>query len=231
MSTPSSSSPIITSRPAPPFLAVTLVSVLLFGASGAWAQGLQDDIDQAAPGDTVLVAPGSYSRAVTVDKSITILADGPGEVRLAGIGGVLATVVGIIFDGSLNPVPGELVAAGDALTFEDCTFESSIRAVRVLAGAQNVVLRRCFFDATLEAVSLDPGVMSVSLVECTLTDCTLGLVGNDAMTCPGGPARTAATRCEAPCGRVQITDCVFSGGDRQIQLAGDYTPTLHRNWW
>ncbi|WP_193368411.1 hypothetical protein [Pelagibius marinus] len=51
----------------------------------AAGQSIQDAVDAAAPGDTVLVGPGTYNENVTIDKAITLLsAEGRGSTVIQG---------------------------------------------------------------------------------------------------------------------------------------------------
>ncbi len=207
--------------------AALLVIGLIAQAQPLRAQSLQDWIDQASPGDTVLVPPGDYSRPVTMHKDITLLAEGGGTVRLAGLTGSLGSVVGIVFDGSLQVAPGVLATVGSGLFVKDCTFTGAIRGIRLVSGAEDVHIRGCTFDNVLEAVLLDEGVLAVRVENSVFTDITIGIAGPDSLECQSGGNRQAANRCPgAACGRVEIANVTMNGGGRQIVLAGDYVLSI-----
>jgi hypothetical protein len=169
------------------------------------------------------VAPGDYSRLITVDKAITLLAEGPGEARLGGISGSLALVVGLVLDGNLGPGAGFLAQVGSGLRFNSCTFRNSFLGAQVTSGAKDVLFRDCTFNSHLVAVNLEEGVASVTLDGTEVVDCTLGLIRPDSLVCDTPSGRVPAERCDSgPCGRIEILNSTFVGGSRQLVLAGDY---------
>jgi len=216
-------SPFTPGSGAPAWIPVTVLLAGTVAAASAPAQSLQVLIDQAAPGDTVLVATQDYGRRITVDKPITLLAAEPGAPRLGGLSGSQATVIGLTLDGSVAPEPGTLVEAGSDLSLLDCTFRNATRGAMVLAGAERVLFDHCRFDGPIEAAGLAVGAVSAAFVSCQVTGSAVGIIGEDAFTCDGGAGRAPAERCSSgPCGRLEITACTFTGGDYQVQLFGSY---------
>src|SRR5262245_12349292 len=50
-------------------------------------QSIQAAIEAASPGDTVLVAPGTYNESLTINKSIHLISlDGAGSTIINGVG-------------------------------------------------------------------------------------------------------------------------------------------------
>lgn len=216
------------SRPGPlAGLAVAVTALLTGAAASVWAQGLQTRIDQASPGDTVLVPDGDYAKRVTVDKPITLLPEGPGVPRLVGLSGSQATVVGLALDGSLSAQAGTLVEAGTGLTVRDCSFRSAIRGAAVLDGAQEVRFDHCLFDGTIETANLAPGAVSTTFDSCRIVGSAIGITGGPGFACGGGTERVPAERCAGGgCGSLEIAGCTFTGGDYHIQVAGDFLLTV-----
>lgn len=216
------------SRPGPlAGIAVAVTALLTGAAASVWAQSLQTRIDQASPGDTVFVPDGDYAKRVTVDKPITLLPEGPGVPRLAGLSGSQATVVGLALDGSLSAQAGTLVEAGTGLTVRDCSFRSAIRGAAVLEGAEGVLFDRCLFDGPIETASLAPGVVSATFDSCRIVGSAVGITGGSGFSCGGGTERAPAERCTGGgCGSLEIEGCTFTGGDYHIQIAGDFVLTI-----
>jgi len=92
---------------------------------------IADAVRAAAPGDTVLVAPGHYVETVVLDRRIALAAaDGPGGVTLAappGAGPALlaaaenCVVHGLTVRGSVPDAPAVRVAPGAGLVMTACT--------------------------------------------------------------------------------------------------------------
>lgn len=203
--------------------AIPVLIGLLVEAQPLHAQSLQDRIDDASPGDTVLVPPGDYSRPVTMHKDITLLAEGGGVSRLSGLTGSLGSVVGIQFDGNLQSVPGELTTAGSGLLLKECSFTGAIRGTRVVSGAEDVHIRDCSFDGVLEAIYLDQGILGIRIENSMFVEFTIGIAGPDTFECGTGGSRQEANRCPGSnCGRVEITGVTMNGGGQHVSIAGDY---------
>ena len=167
------------------------------------------------------VAPGDYTKAVTVDKAITLIAQGPGPSRVVGLSGSLAKVVGIAFDGDLAVGPVTLVTCESGLTIEACTFVGGIRGVKVAGGAEDVLLQDCTFNNYIEAMAVDPGVGSVRVVGTDFLSCSVGINASDTLSCPGG-SRAPAARCQTgECGEIVLEDVYFEQGDDHIRAGGD----------
>lgn len=213
--------------PAPGILTLGMIPALLLSDTGSApaARSLQDAIDAALPGDTVWVAPGDYPRPVTVTKDITILAQGSG-VRMAGISGSEATVVGITLDGSLRPGGDTMVRSGSDMTFLQCSFVGSTSGVTVQSGAEQVRLEDCTFDGLVQAIRLEADAGSVFLTRCELNECGVGIT-SDAFLCEDAPSRAPAQRCaRGECGRLSLVKVRITGGEQQISLGGNFFLTM-----
>jgi hypothetical protein len=212
--------------PAPGLLAGSLLAWSFLGPAAS-AQTLQDAIDEASPGDTIRIDPGDYVRPVTVDKAITLVPGTPGTVRLAGISGGAATVVGITFDGTLAAKTVTLASCESGLRFVDCVFQGpGTRGALVRAGAEGVTFEGCGFASLIEAVGLEAGAVSLTLEDTEVTECILALVGPDVPFCDDGPGREPAARCASGCGTITLTGVRFTGGDSHITISGDYTVSI-----
>jgi hypothetical protein len=175
---------------------------------------LQGALDASGPGDTVLVAPGTYPKAVTVDVAVLVQPDpglaGPTPV-LAGVTGSAATFRGLAFDGGLEPLRGVVVEAGTGLALEDCALADGVVGVEA-TGSCTVTGSLTNF---LTGIVVFPGVPVEVTAE--FTDCQTGLGAFGPLAAPP-PGRTPAPECAVPA--VRIIDCRFAGGQTGIDADG-----------
>jgi hypothetical protein len=158
-----------------PRLAVAAVLVAALAAPAAAARrvpadfaSLQSAIDASAPGDTVLVAPGTYAERVTIVSPLTLRAEGaPGSVVLdAGHGGPAVLSMGLasaprlegfrLTNGSGRDLGGAtlggvLAVVGGRLDALDCTFDGGQATYGGLTGATGatVSFRRCAWNGAV----------------------------------------------------------------------------------
>ncbi len=98
---------------------------LLVG-NGGYAT-IQEAINAASDGDTILIAPGTWSENLTVDKAVTLVGSGSGDdpstATILNPGGTALTISGDINDGG---------SAG--VTIKGINFDGNLAGVRVASG-------------------------------------------------------------------------------------------------
>lgn len=190
----------------------------------AHAQTLQERIDAASPGETIVVSAGTYARPVTVDKAIVL--QGEGEVRLAGLSGSLATVENITFDGSLVAQPA-IITAGTDLTLTACEVTAGVAGLAVVGTGVQVL--NCNFTDVVTAITLlsDTGL---EMIGGGFLNCDQGVVHEADIQCTDG-SREPASSCQGPCAPVTLTNVSFDGGTRHLVLAGNWQVEIKTcNW-
>ncbi|MEI8410431.1 MULTISPECIES: right-handed parallel beta-helix repeat-containing protein [unclassified Kribbella] len=90
---------------------------------------ITDAVRAAGPGDVVLIAPGSYTESVVLDRSVAVTAEhGPGSVTITGtpgsavltVDGLECTLRGLVLRGS-GDGPAVQISSGAGVLVEDCT--------------------------------------------------------------------------------------------------------------
>ncbi|MDX3076799.1 right-handed parallel beta-helix repeat-containing protein [Streptomyces sp. MI02-7b] len=142
------------------------------GGKGAFHR-IADAVRAAAPGDLVVIAPGTWTEAVVLDRAVVLAAEhGRGSVVLAAPAGDRPAVTvdgpdcalhGVTVWGSDEGAPAVAVQPGAGLVMEDCAVEGGRIQVRgpddEEAGTTAVMLRRCRLEgARLAGLYLAGGV-------------------------------------------------------------------------
>jgi hypothetical protein len=186
---------------------------------------IQDAINGAWPGATILIRPGRYDEQLVLTKVVEIAADGPaGSVCVVSVGGPClrasperAEVRGLSFaqTGSGPGVAVEVEAG--RLLLEECSITASgLAAVRVSRPFALPVLRRCCIQDGAQV-----GVLVTERSLATLQDCRIsgqGAAGVEVIT--GG--RLRLRRCQVRDNGAEGV-CVRRGGEALLQdsvLAG-----------
>lgn len=104
------------------------------GGAGTFST-VQEAVDAAAPGDTVLIKSGSYLGAATISKSISVVADTGGQVQMNVFWRITALSAGstVLVDGLsfYTKLFGPAIDVSDcegAVWFEDCLIEVQFAA-------------------------------------------------------------------------------------------------------
>jgi VCBS repeat-containing protein len=137
---------------------------LLVGGPGGFAT-IQEAIDAAGAGDTILIAPGTYAENVNVNKSVTLQGAAPG----------------VIIEGSFTEDNGNF--AGQLSTWlQTAPGYSTASGVGISVSADNVTLKNLtvhdFYHAvevggaTVSGLTLDGVTMDHSLIDFTKPDAT-----------------------------------------------------------
>lgn len=131
------------------------VNIILVGPGGS----INAAIAAANPGDTIMIAPGTYNENVVVNKSVSLVGAGaPGSVVIQG---TFETDNGIVGDVNtfLRTAPGYTGAAGNGIT----------------VSADNVTLSNITVDGFLNAVATSgPSVSGLTLDNMVLQDSVFG---------------------------------------------------------
>ena len=173
-------------------LALASLAALLVFAAPAWAdtisvprdyKTIQEAVDAAARGDTVLVAAGVYNETVTIAKALTLCGAGPDQTIIDG--GGKGHVIQVLSDddivirrlavrnGSMDePYAGiDLSYAGGCLV-EDCAATTTWAGIRFNYAHENIVRGCTFADVEYGVDVGDKSSYSNSLVDCQATRCT-----------------------------------------------------------
>ena len=209
----------------PPVLLLVTLFATPVGAATLRVPGdlpLQAALNASAAGDTVLVAPGTYPKAVTVDVDVLVQPDpalaGPTPV-LAGVTGSAATFRGFSFDGSLEAGRGTVIEAGDDLVVDGCALANGVIGVSVSGS--------CTFSGSLDnfltGLSVSPDATLTATV--VITGCETGLYAT-APKVPAGGGRSPHPSC--PDAGIELVDSRITGGRTAVDTDGFVSVLLRR---
>lgn len=168
---------------------------------GADFTQIQPAVDVAADGDLILVEPGSYAQFQVVDRGLTVVAESPGSVTVAGP----VRVTGLAEGRRVALIDLSVTSDGeDALILAD-----NQGSVRVRGGTYRVLdFSMNWFDPPRAAVralaSVDVALRSVTLV---------GADGNFASFSPFAAPGAGGVGLEAVDSGLALYHCTLSGGD------------------
>ncbi|MCK5941272.1 MAG: hypothetical protein KAI24_04810 [Planctomycetes bacterium] len=157
-------------------LPAALVSIVVSAASAqaTWLVGpaglpdIQTAVDVAAPGDEIVIQPGTYA-PFWLDKAVVMRAQQPGTVVVTASGLILPYVN---FQGGRAHFHGidwqEMTCSGSDVTFEDCTFGWTGTVVTVNNSVAH--FERCRIDA-LPTFLGGFGPLYVGNSHCSMVDC------------------------------------------------------------
>jgi len=109
---------------------------------------LQTALDAAAPGDTVLIRPGTYEGNLTVGKALTLLGEGRPVIRGTGVGSViLITADSVVLRGLIIEHSGTMLVQEDAgilvksarNRIEQCELRDILFGIYLLRAESNIV--------------------------------------------------------------------------------------------
>ncbi|WP_431961249.1 right-handed parallel beta-helix repeat-containing protein [Actinacidiphila sp. bgisy160] len=126
------------------------------GGRGAFHR-IADAVRAAAPGDVVVIAPGTWTEAVVLDRAVVltaehgrgsvVLAAPPGERPALTVDGPDCAVHGVTVWGADDGAPAIAVSPGAGLVLEDCAVEGGRIQARgpedEESGTTALILRRC----------------------------------------------------------------------------------------
>ncbi|MDX2708652.1 right-handed parallel beta-helix repeat-containing protein [Streptomyces sp. PA03-6a] len=171
------------------------------GGRGAFHR-IADAVRAAAPGDVVVIAPGTWTEAVVLDRAVVLTAEhGRGSVVLAAppgdrpaltVDGPDCAVHGVTVWGADDGAPAIAVSPGAGLVLEDCAVEGGRIQARgpedEESGTTALILRRCRLErARLAGLHL-AGAVRARVEDTSVT----GVDGTGVVL--SGTARLDATR-------------------------------------
>jgi nitrous oxidase accessory protein len=124
-----------------------IVAIALVFACNINAGTLQEQIEAAAPGDTIRVKAGVHAERIRIDKPITLVGEPGAEIRGNGVGKVIVidaddvTIRDLHITGSgleLSDDDAAVFVTGNRATIENCTIANSLHGVylKKISGAQ-----------------------------------------------------------------------------------------------
>jgi Synergist-CTERM protein sorting domain-containing protein len=121
------------------------------------ANPLQEQVDEADPGDTILVNPGTYEGYLNLDKEVTIEAKSDGVVLVAPedgdlmwISGSGVVLKGLVLDGGVSRLTAIGVGSVSGLEVRNCTFRNLQTGMWISSDAMNVVVANNTFENVID---------------------------------------------------------------------------------
>lgn len=196
------------------------------------AEALGRALSQADPGDTLVLAPGAYKGAWTVQKSVALRRAGEvgwpelrapaGQSVFTVTGDATLQLDGLDFVGGLSVRAGALRLDGGELTADNCRFmghRALLEGGAVFVSAGDLQLRRCFFERNRAlagaALYLAPG--SRAQVQDS------GFSGNRARC--GGAIAVDGARCDVRGSFFQDNRAAYNGS--AVAVRGASSLTVH----
>ena len=134
---------------------------------GMTTDSLKDAVDNAQPGDTIVVPAGTYTfpagslkEGVTLQCAEGTVFDGKTSLNIDG-----ATVVGATFTSKNSYLINQQTING---TFKNCVFKDS-NGLRSAYAGETVVFENCVFDTDFYGVHFDSGANDVLFKGCTFS--------------------------------------------------------------
>lgn len=159
--------------------------VALKGQGGRRAfHRIADAVRAAAPGDVVVIAPGTWTEAVVLDRAVVLAAEhGRGSVVLSAppgdrpaltVDGPDCAVHGVTVCGADDGAPAVAVSPGAGLLLEDCAVEGGRIQARGAedegSGTTALILRRCRLEGARLAGLHLAGAVSARAEDISVTD-------------------------------------------------------------
>ncbi len=133
-------------------LFLTAVIAIILLPTPVWGQtapfDLQDAVNEANPGDTVVVPAGVYPGPLTIDRSVTLQGEGwpviqgPGEGDVITISAPNVTINGFIIQGSGDSLDREnaaITALAPGMTIENNRFEDSLFGIYLKEAPDSII--------------------------------------------------------------------------------------------
>jgi len=142
-----------------------IIAMLLFVTTYAGAATLQQRIDAAAPGETILVESGVHAGPIIIKKSLTLVGEPGAEIRGNGLGKVVTvaaddvTILGLRITGSglqLSNDDAAVFVTANRATIEKCTIADSLHGVYLKKVSWAQILNNRIQGKTTLAASTEP---------------------------------------------------------------------------